>query len=72
MGLGHDEHALEALTRTLLAELHLQDSMVDGLAGDLPAKHVQLAVGDFEVGGGVFVLSYSERHSTEGYESATV
>ena len=54
--LGNDEHALDALTRPLLAEHHLEDGVVDGLASDLPTEQVQLPVGDFEVRSGVFVL----------------
>ena len=42
--LGHNQHALDTLAGTLLAEHHLQNGMVDGLAGDLPAEQIQLAV----------------------------
>ena len=56
MVFGDDQHALNSATGTLLAEHHLKDRRVDGLARDLTTKHVQFAVGDFEVCGGVFVL----------------
>ena len=54
--LGNDEHALDALTRPLLAELHLENSVVDRLARDLPAQQVELAMRDFEDASRVAVL----------------
>lgn len=44
MRLGHDQHALNTVTRSLLAEHHLEDGVVDGLASNLTAEHVQLAM----------------------------
>ena len=54
--LGHHQHALDPLARPFLAELHLEDSVVDGLASYLTTKQIQLAMRDFEVCCGVFVL----------------
>ena len=44
MLFGSREHALDTLAVALLAELHLQNSHVDGLAGYLVTELVKLAV----------------------------
>ena len=56
MRLCNDQHALQAFTGALLAKLHLEYSVVDGLASNLPAKEVHFAVGDLEVARRVLVL----------------
>ena len=56
MRLGNDKHALNTVARAFLAEHHLEDGMVDGLASNLPAKEVQFAVRDLEVARRVLVL----------------
>ena len=50
------EHVLDATAGTLLTELHLENSVVDRLARDLPAQQVELAVRDFEDASRVAVL----------------
>ena len=50
------QHVHDTRASPLLAELHLEDSIVYGLATDLVRKHIELAVGDFEIRGGIFVL----------------
>lgn len=54
--LRYYEHALDALTRPLLAEHHLENGRVDRLARNLAAEEVELAVGNLEVARGVLVL----------------
>lgn len=56
MRLGNDKHALNTVARAFLAEHHLEDGMVDGLASDLSAEQVQLAVRDLKVASRVLVL----------------
>lgn len=51
------EHSLNPLARALLAERHLQDGVVDGLARDLPPEVIQFAVRNFEARRRVFMLS---------------
>lgn len=43
-------------TRPLLTELHLKDSIIDGLARNLPSKFVKLPLRNLEVSRRVFVL----------------
>jgi hypothetical protein len=51
------EHVHDTGAGSLLAELHLKDSIIDRFAGNLSSEHVKLAVRDFEVGGRVFMLA---------------
>jgi hypothetical protein len=56
MSLGGGQHNADTLTRSLLRELHLQQSIVDGSVRNLPAEVIQFAMRDLEVGCRVFVL----------------
>lgn len=56
MVLGRAKHVHDSRTCSFLAELHLEDGMVDGLGGYLVGEHVQLPTRDFKVGRRVFVL----------------
>ena len=62
MVFGCRKHVHDTSASSLLTKLHLEDSIVDRFAGDLSSEHIQLAVGDFEVGGRVFVLAGGEQH----------
>jgi len=50
------KHVHDTFACPLLAKLHLQNSIVNGLPCYLPSEHVQLAMRDFEVCRRVFVL----------------
>ena len=56
MLLGEVQHALDPSACPFLAELHLKDSIVDGLARNLSPKFIKFPLGDLEVGRRVFVL----------------
>ena len=44
MRFGNDEHVSDALTRTFLAERHLQDGRVYRLSGNLTTEFIELPV----------------------------
>ena len=56
MLFGEVEHALDLGTCPLLAELHLQDGIVNGLARNLSPKFVEFPLRNLEVGRRVLVL----------------
>lgn len=56
MLFGEAQHALDLGARSFLAELHLKDSIVNGLARNLSPKFVKLSMRNFEVSRRVFVL----------------
>jgi hypothetical protein len=56
MVLGSGEHVHDAGARSLFAELHLQNRVVNRFSRDLSSQHVQLSMGKFKVGCRVFVL----------------
>jgi hypothetical protein len=54
----NDKHTLDSFASPLLAERHLQNSMIDWFSRYLSTKVIQFTARYFEIGSGVFVLQW--------------
>jgi len=51
-----NQHVHDTRAGTLLTELHLYNSVVNGLSSYLSSEHVEFTMGNFEIGSRIFML----------------